>query len=115
MLEQRMSGKKGESRVINEPKATATVGGSGSSIDGGTPVKAKAKKKAKPTVEYSNRYRKKKTTSKNINDKNSKNQSAEDSAEEKESREIPLADDFKFSSSSQEDLRKIKFDEDELL
>ena len=110
-----MSAKKGESRVINEPKATATVGGSGSSIDGGTPVKAKAKKKAKPTVEYSNRYRKKKTTSKNINDKNSKNQSAEDSAEEKESREIPLADDFKFSSSSQEDLRKIKFDEDELL
>lgn len=115
MLEQRMTARKGGSSVINEPKAAAPVGGSGTLADSETPSKAKPKKKAKPSVEYSNRYRKKKSTSNKVSDANSNNQADEDSAEEKVSREIPLADDFKFSSSSQEDLRKIKFDEDELL
>ena len=74
-----------------------------------------AAKSNKPMT-YSNRYSKK-AKARNRDEaqdqalKDEANQAAEEL--EKEVRQIPLADDFKFSSSSKEKLDKIKFDEDE--
>ncbi len=78
-----------------------------------TPVQVKAGKKTRDTPKYSNRYRKKNVSAGNADASDHKEHASEDAGEEAVKREIPLADDFKFSSSSQESLRKIKFDEDE--
>lgn len=112
MLERRISGKKDGSKAIKESTVKTPIKSGEPLAERSESQDAQAKKKAKQSVEYSNRYRKKRKPQ-NVNDMDSK--STEDSAEEIETREIPLADDFKFSSSSQEELRKIKFDEDELI
>lgn len=73
---------------------------------------------SKKPMTYSNRYAKKARAQERDAAaeqalKDEANEAAEDESEEKEAREIPLADDFRFSTSSKEKLDKIKFDEDE--
>lgn len=113
MLEKRLAGKRRGSMAMTESKAKVVEVIEKPKAESTKKEEAKVKVNSKNSVNYSNRYRKKKTNSPNTGAIDSKVQSSEDSIEEDKKREIPLADDFKFSSSTHEELKKIKFDEDD--
>lgn len=115
MLEQKLRGKK---HPTEKTKLTSSQAGPVVSTKEAASAKSeeaapvKKKKQARPT--YSNRYRKK-TAPVKVSQTSEKDPAADmTEVEEETKREIPLADDFKFSRNKPEDLDKIQFDEDEL-
>ncbi|PKK38718.1 Protein-export membrane protein SecD [Clostridiaceae bacterium JG1575] len=72
-------------------------------------------KTVKEPVRYSNRYTKARSKAGQASEEVFTEQDLlNESTQEKEVREIPLADDFRFSKTTEEKLKKIHFDEDEL-
>lgn len=120
MLEKRLGRDKSSSKaLLVKPapvKGTVTKGAELAQAE--TQEETETTKKSvelpKKQAKYSNRYTKK-TGSANQSSTQStgSNHDVQDGTEETVIKEIPLADDFKFSKSTHESLKKIKFDEDE--
>ncbi|MPN44364.1 hypothetical protein SDC9_191929 [bioreactor metagenome] len=110
MLEKKLKGK-GETKVVQPAASVKSAKIVQTETGAAEPVAVAKVKAAKPDVRYSNRYAKKKTS--RPVEGNVGESLHEVAPEEVVKREIPLADDFKFSSASAESLKKIEFDEDE--
>ena len=120
MLEKRLGRDKSSSKaLLVKPapvKGTVTKGAELAQAE--TQEETETTKKSvelpKKQAKYSNLYTKK-TGSANQSSTQStgSNHDVQDGTEETVIKEIPLADDFKFSKSTHESLKKIKFDEDE--
>lgn len=117
MLEKRLRGDKSAvpaaaAKAVKTP-AVAMSGLAGSKTASEESVKKSASPKKQP--QYSNRYTKGSNTASRATAGATENpgQSAATEGEEKVKKEIPLADDFKFSKATHESLKKIEFDEDE--
>lgn len=117
MLERKLHGLKGDSRKAAAPVRAARAQPADDVTTSPTeerPVLSVGDGKAKPQakVNYSNHYRKK--TARTASGVTAPVHPADgEETTEEVKRAIPLADDFKFSSSSQESLRKIQFDEED--
>ncbi|KAF5061024.1 Protein translocase subunit SecDF [anaerobic digester metagenome] len=110
MLEKKLKGN-GETKVVQPAASVKSAKIVQTETGAAEPVAVAKVKAAKPDVRYSNRYAKKKTS--RPVEGNVGESLHEVAPEEVVKREIPLADDFKFSSASAESLKKIEFDEDE--